>query len=193
MTRLILLRHGMTDWNRDGRLQGQSDPPLNDVGREQARRAAGLLAPANARAIYASDLKRALATASIAAERLKIPIHIDRRLREIHQGEWEGLLVEEVRRRFPKEWATRQKEPLTFQIPGGEAIGEVAERMRAVADEIAERHPRETIIVVAHGLSLAALVCLAQGIPIGEAPLHIADNAQPVEIDWPPAGADGRR
>ena len=193
MTRLVLLRHGMTDWNRDGRLQGQADPPLNETGREQARRAAELLAPGNCRAVYSSDLKRALETASVVADRLKVPIHIDRRLREIHQGQWEGLLVEEVRRRFPGEWAAREKEPQTFPIPGGEAVADVAARMRAVADEIAARHAQETVIVVAHGLSLATLLCLAQGVSIGQAPLHIPANAEPVEAEWPPAGATGRR
>jgi len=193
MTRLILLRHGMTDWNRDGRLQGQSDPPLNEVGREQALRAAGLIAPSNARAIYSSDLERALATASIVAERLKVPIHIDQRLREIHQGEWEGLLVEEVQRRFPEAWAAREREPLTFPIPGGETVADVAARMRAVADEIAAHHPSQTVVVVGHGLSLATLLCQAHGISIGLAPLHIPANAQPLEADWPPAASEARR
>ncbi len=192
MTRLIVLRHGMTDWNRDGRLQGQADPPLNEMGREQARRAAEMPALAHCRAVYSSDLKRAVETASIVAERLKIPIHIDHRLREIHQGHWEGMLVEEVQQRFPIEWAAHEKEPQTFPIPGGEAVADVAARMRAVADEIAARHPRETIAIVAHGLSLATLLCLAQGISIGQAPLHIPANAQPVEADWPPAGTVGR-
>src|SRR5919205_4262120 len=91
MTTLLLVRHGETDWNADGRLQGQTDRPLSDFGRRQARQLAQELVDEELEAIYASDLARARETAEIIGERLGLAVVLDADLREKDWGTWEGL------------------------------------------------------------------------------------------------------
>ncbi|MBI3763708.1 MAG: histidine phosphatase family protein, partial [Chloroflexi bacterium] len=112
MTRLWLIRHGETDWNVEGRWQGQTDPPLNESGRAQAEALAAQLAGIRIEAIYSSDLQRAHTTARIIARGLGLPVRLDARWREIDQGEWEGLLVTEVAARYPDELAARRSDPV---------------------------------------------------------------------------------
>ena len=105
MTTLILVRHGETDWNRDGRWQGHADRSLNDRGREQSRALADALAGEDVAAVYASDLSRARETAEIVAARLGRPVGVDARLREVDVGGWSGLTMAEIEARFPMEVA----------------------------------------------------------------------------------------
>ena len=98
MTTLLLARHGETDWNRDHRWQGHSDPPLNETGRRQAAALAAQLTDLDA--IYSSDTERAHETAGIVAERLDLPVTTDERLREVSFGDWEGLTRAEIDARF---------------------------------------------------------------------------------------------
>src|SRR3569623_193897 len=95
MTELLLVRHGETDWNAEGRLQGHTDRPLNDHGRRQAKEVAERLAGEGADAIYASDLLRAKETAEIVGERRGVPVVVDADLREKNWGNWEGLTGDE--------------------------------------------------------------------------------------------------
>ena len=99
MTTLLLVRHGETDWNREGRWQGLSDTSLNDLGREQARVLAGTL-DGTVDAVYSSDLNRARETAEILAEELDLEVRLDPRLRERGFGSWEGLTTPEIEERF---------------------------------------------------------------------------------------------
>jgi broad specificity phosphatase PhoE len=100
-TRILLARHGETEWNRLGRWQGHADPPLNDLGRRQAEILAEQLAGDTVSAVYSSDLRRARETARIVAERIGLPVTEDSALREIDVGSWSGLTRDEVRERFP--------------------------------------------------------------------------------------------
>jgi broad specificity phosphatase PhoE len=186
MTRLVLLRHGATDWNRDGRYQGQADPPLNAEGWEQARRVAERLDSHRFEAIYSSDLQRAEATARMISSRNGTLLSIDSRLREIHLGEWEGMLASDIQRQYPEAWAAREGDPVGFRVPGGETVCEVAARMSAAVDDIAARHPQGLVLLVSHGLALATLVCQARGLPLHQAREVIPDNVDPMEIHWPP-------
>jgi alpha-ribazole phosphatase len=184
MTRLILVRHGETDWNVAGRYQGQADPPLNANGQARAKALAAQLAGTRIEAIYSSDLQRARETAEIIARRLGLTVKLDRRLREINQGEWEGLLVTEVTARYPLEWAARENDPLGARAPGGESVVEVAARVWAAADEIARAHPVGPVLIVSHGLALATLLCRVRGVPLQQARDLILDNAKPEMIKW---------
>jgi probable phosphoglycerate mutase len=148
MTTLLLVRHGETDWNAAGRLQGHTDRPLNDFGRTQARRLAEQLADDGIAAIYASDLARARETAEIVGERLGLPVAIDPDLREKDWGTWEGLTPDE-------------RLNVEFE---GETTAEHRERVLGAARRIAERHPGARIVVVTHGGCVRRIQAAAVGV-----------------------------
>jgi broad specificity phosphatase PhoE len=186
MTHLWLIRHGQTDWNLEGRYQGQSDAPLNAAGRAQAERLARRLTGNSFAALYSSDLQRARETAEIIGAQIGLRTQCDKRLREINQGEWEGQLVTEIIVRYQRAWAAREIDPLGARAPGGESVAEVAARAAEAADAIARRHPGGIVLVVSHGLTLATLLCRARGRPLSEAYQAIPENAVPEAIGWPP-------
>jgi alpha-ribazole phosphatase len=157
MTRLILIRHGETDWNAEGRWQGQIDVPLNENGRQHAREVAHRLVGEGIQAIYSSDLKRAVETARVLGEATGLDIHIDARLREIHQGEWQGLLVSEIQERYSQRFESRLRNPWTIAPPGGETVVQVQQRVDQALDDIVQKHPGETVAIVAHGFVIALL------------------------------------
>lgn len=184
MTIFWLVRHGETDWNLEGRYQGQADPPLNAHGVSQARQIGDRLRPEGITAIFSSDLRRALHTAQIIAERLQLPVICDKRLREISLGEWEGMLVEEIIARYPQEWQRRKDDPLNAHAPRGETLIQVAERVGAAAEQIAQEYPGASVVIVSHGMALAVLYCLARNLPLAQAYMLIPDNAQIVKVEW---------
>lgn len=186
MTRLCLIRHGQTDWNLEGRYQGQSDVPLNQNGLVQAESLIENLDGRTFAAIYSSDLTRARQTAEPIAKRLGIQVRLEPRLREINQGEWEGVLVEDIKARYAEIWSQRTVDPASVRPPGGETVGEVAERVHAALDDIARLHPGGIVLVVSHGLSIATAICRAQNIPVGQAYTVIPDNVHPVWMEWQP-------
>jgi broad specificity phosphatase PhoE len=162
-TTILLVRHGETDWNRDRRIQGQSDPPLNDAGREQARALAHRLAGHEIDAVYASDLRRARETAEILAAQLGLPVAVDPELRELDFGRWEGHTVEELEASFPEAFArwTRGGEAVW---DGGETHAAMAERVRAAVRRLASVHAGGRILLVAHGGPVRVLLMDAEGL-----------------------------
>jgi broad specificity phosphatase PhoE len=150
VTTILLARHGETDWNVEGRVQGHTDRPLNDTGVAQARALADELAHEQVDAVYSSDLDRALDTARAVAEPRGIPVVPVPELREKDFGTWEGLLDEEILERFPQ----------AHNGPWGDAEtpDELEERVLAALREIAERHPGERVLVVSHGGPLRAVL-----------------------------------
>jgi broad specificity phosphatase PhoE len=157
---LLLVRHGETDWNRDGRWQGHSDTHLNDVGRAQAARLADELGGVDV--IYSSDLARARETAEIVAERVDLPVHVDSRLRERSFGAWEGKTGREIE----SEFAAAHAQWLAGS-PGAddaEPFAEFAARVESFLADIVERHPDETVLIVAHGGSIRVIHARAQGL-----------------------------
>jgi alpha-ribazole phosphatase len=190
MTELWLVRHGQTDWNQEGRYQGQADIPLNAAGIAQARELAQLLQGRSYQAIYASDLQRAQQTAQILADQVGLMVRLDARLREIDQGDWQGLLVSELAQRYNTEMSARLNNPLSARAPGGESVGEVARRVWAAADDIAAAHPSGSVLVVSHGLALATLIAKGRSIPLEQVYSLIPDNAKLSMVAWPPQGMD---
>jgi broad specificity phosphatase PhoE len=161
VTTLLLVRHGETDWNRDGRWQGQSDTHLNDAGREQAARVAGELDGIDA--VYSSDLARARETAEIVTERLGLEIELDERLRERSFGAWEGKTGPQIEAEF----ADAHARWLAGEGPGAddaEPFAAFARRVRSFLDDVLTRHPDETVLVVAHGGSIRVIHALASGL-----------------------------
>jgi len=189
MTHLCLIRHGQTDWNLEGRYQGQSDVPLNEKGLEQAKSLIEKLDGQTFAAIYSSDLERARQTAEPVAKTLGMTVNIEPRLREINQGQWEGVLVENIKARYAEVWSKRTEDPANVRPPGGETVREVATRVYAALDDIAQKYPGENVLVVSHGLSIATAICRAKDIPVGQAYTVIPDNVQPLWMNWQ---SDGR-
>ncbi len=186
MTTLYLVRHGQTDWNVLGRYQGHTDLPLNAVGQAQAQALARQLTGNPLAAIYSSDLRRARETAEVLAEALGLAVQPDPRLREMNLGAWEGQTVAEIVQRYPEAWAARTRDPLHARAPGGESVVEVAGRVTAAAESIAAVHPASQVLVVAHGVVLATLCCLARRQPLADVYNAIPDNGRPVIVRWPP-------
>lgn len=186
MTELWLVRHGQTDWNQAGRWQGQaqSAPGLNETGFAQARAARTVLTGIDFSALYTSDLLRARQTAKILAEPLGLTVTLEPRLREINLGQWEGRLASEIEAQYPQELAERQRDPWHARAPGGEAPSEVAGRVLDALEAMAKKHPSETVLLVAHGLSLAVILCKAEGLPLAQVYEHVPMNAAPRRVVW---------
>ena len=163
MTELLLVRHGETDWNAAGRLQGHTDRPLSDFGREQARRLAEELTGEEFDAIYASDLARARETAEIVAERLHHAVLVDPDLREKNWGTWEGLTP---------------AERLDVELVG-ESVEQHQRRMLAALGRIAEQHPHGRVLVVTHGGSMRRVQSEALGFA-----LPVVENCGVWECVW---------
>lgn len=166
--RLILVRHGETDWNREGRLQGGRDIPLNALGREQAAEAADrlkTLEPAFADLDYiCSPMERARETMDILRRDLDLPAgayRIDDRLKELTFGEWEGFTWREIRKAEREQAHLRERDKWSFVPPGGESYRMLAERVRPVLAGL----ERETVIVSHGGVARAVLALVGAVAP----------------------------
>ena len=145
MTRLLLVRHGQSRWNAEGRIQGQADPPLTALGEQQAADAVlRIEAQGPFAAVYASDLVRAHHTAEIVAACLSLPVTLDARLRERSWGEWEGLTRAEIDAGWPGDLDARR------YPPGFETDPDVLVRARPALDAIVAAHDG-AVLVVTHG------------------------------------------
>ena len=142
-TRILLARHGETEWNRVGRWQGQADPPLNDTGRQQAKALAAQLEDDEIAAVYSSDLRRARETAGIVAQRLGLPVTEERALREIDVGSWSGLTRDEVRERYPDGFARWLAGEIGHD---GETREQLADRVVGAVEHIANAHSGESSV-----------------------------------------------
>jgi alpha-ribazole phosphatase len=158
LTTLLLVRHGQTLWNNELRYQGQMDTDLSELGRVQAARVAECLRDEPLAAIYTSDLRRSAHTADIVAGALGMSANAVPGLREASYGVWEGLTYAEVRARYPELVAERRRDPFGFTPPGGESLGATYDRVLAALRTLADRHPRESVLIVTHGGPLRILV-----------------------------------
>jgi alpha-ribazole phosphatase len=183
MTRLLLIRHGETDWNVEGRWQGQADVPLNRRGRQQAVTVARSLCNTNIHAIYSSDLQRAWQTARVLARIKNLPIQGDARLREIHQGEWQGLLIDEIQMKYAHEFRRRHDNPLQVAPPGGETALQARDRVVNMVNEIVKKHAEDTVAVVSHGFVIAIARTYYAGKPIEEVWEMVPDNGCVIELE----------
>ena len=194
--RLLLVRHGQTVWNLQGRYQGRTDVPLTLDGQRQAAALAAQLRAEPIAAVYSSTLQRAYDTARPIAASHGLPVVRDERLNEINQGEWEGLHVSEIARGWPALFAQWERDPLAVRLPGGETLQEVQARVLAVLQEIARAWPRQTVCIVAHKVTVAAIRCWATARPVAEGleamPANGRQVAGPVRPDRGAARGGGR-
>jgi probable phosphoglycerate mutase len=151
VTRLLVIRHGETAWNRETRIQGHIDIPLNATGRWQARQVAQALQDEGLHAVYSSDLQRAQDTAQAIAQASGVALVVDVQLRERHFGSLEGLTQDEITQTRPDEarrW--RERDP-AYGPDGGETLQVFYDRCVSALTRLAQQHPGQTIAVVAHG------------------------------------------
>lgn len=166
--RVLLVRHGRTAYNFEARFQGQTDIPLDEVGFGGAKRAAASLAilldggPAR---IVSSDLQRASKTAELIGERLGVEISLDRRLREIFAGEWEGLLRDEIVAGWPDDYQAWWRGDPEVEIGGGESRNQAGSRAAEAISELEAQMDGGTLICVSHGGALRAAIFLLLGTP----------------------------
>ncbi|MGV0794620.1 glucosyl-3-phosphoglycerate phosphatase [Mycolicibacterium sp. XJ1819] len=174
--RLVMLRHGQTEYNAGSRMQGQLDTDLSELGREQAVVAAEVLAKRQPLMIVSSDLRRSLDTAVALGERAGMPVQVDARLRETHLGEWQGLTHLEVDAAAPGARLT-WRDDARWAPPGGESRVDVAERSLPLVSELVagqgewgRDEPDRPVVLVAHGGLIAALTAALLGLPVDSWP-----------------------
>jgi broad specificity phosphatase PhoE len=157
-TRIFLARHGTTVLAAEDRFAGETDVPLADEGREQARRLATRLNGQPIAALYSSPLQRAMETARLLAEPHQLPVKSRPEFREISHGHWEGLKRAEVEARFTDEFAAWENDPYTFAPEGGESGLAVTARALPALLEVARAHGGQTVLIVSHKATIRLLI-----------------------------------
>ena len=184
-TKILLVRHGFSQANSDHVLGGQFDTPLTEVGESQAEAMSAFVRSRySVSAVYSSDLQRAFRTAQSIADPLGLPVISEPRMREICCGEWDGMPVERIREKYPEEYAVWQTSMGTARPPKGETAAIVQARTVAALNEIAARHPGQTVAVVTHLIALLTLRCRWEGLPIERIQeCELVSNCSVSEID----------
>jgi len=165
-TVFYVLRHGETEWNLQGRIQGHLDSPLTQLGEKQARAVGEAFAGCGASMILCSDLARAVRTAEIIAGFVHAPVASDHRLRERNLGVMEGLTMKEFSRQFSEDYAQFSSGNPEASVTGGESIRERYDRSIGCFDDIARHHKGKEIIVVTHGGVLDSVFRHSVGLPL---------------------------
>ena len=163
MAKLILARHGETEWNVGKVFRGRADVNLNEVGIKQAELLGKHLCHLGLEAIYSSPVKRALDTANIVARCMEVAVCISEGLTDFDFGEWQSLSEQEVKRLYPdilNEW---QSSPHKVRMPGGENLDDVTKRTAEVVDEVLSRH-HGNVLLVSHRVVLKVLICSLLGL-----------------------------
>ena len=161
--KLILIRHGETDWNKLEKCQGITDVPLNENGEMQARYLADSLKNEEISAIYSSHLSRAIDTANEIAKHHEIEVRIDERFGEMDQGKFEGLEFSLIREMYSDVLRHWREDPETLVIPGGESLTQVQDRAWSGFNKLVQDHADENILLVSHNLTIITLLCKFSG------------------------------
>ena len=166
MMKLLLIRHGQTDWNLLGKYQGQTDIALSGEGIRQADLLAQNFPVDTLDIIYTSDLQRAFMTAERLAEKFSAPLYADKALRELNFGAWEGLTYQEIAERWPQEVKNLFGAPEKLQIPEGETFLMLQRRAMDKIHEIRAENEGKNVAVVAHGAISKAILTALLHIPL---------------------------
>lgn len=187
---IVVVRHCQSTWNLERRCQGDTPhPDLTDLGRQQAHASAELLVDTPYDHIYSSNTNRTMQTADIIQQRLSLsPMKIEPRLREMVQGEWQGMLYEDIKKEYGDIYDSFIKNPLDPKAlpPGGESIIELTQRTIEAVNDIGNAHPGERVLVVSHEIPIAALRCMVLGQPLSRVFEHAPKNGESVTLPWPP-------
>lgn len=190
MTRLYLVRHGETEWNKASRVQGRTDTELSNVGIMQARKLAKRLACENIDYIYSSSLKRALRTAEIVREYKNCSIVESDKYHEICLGPWEGMCINEIKEKYGEHFRVYREDPANFKLPGAETFQQLADRTYNAIMEIVSCHKGGNILVVSHGTAIKAAIIRILGIDITNYTKFRIDNASISIIGFPEDNPD---
>ena len=161
--RLILVRHGITNWNEVEKCQGISDIPLNQNGIAQAEKLAYSLRNEKLDVIYSSNLQRAYLTAKKIADYHSLEVKIDNRFREMNQGQFEGLNFSYIREKYPNILKKWRECPETLTIPGGESLLAVQNRAYEAILKLKKKYNSKNVLIVSHNLTIIALLCKFSG------------------------------
>jgi broad specificity phosphatase PhoE len=169
LIKVILVRHGETDWNKARRIQGSaSDTPLSENGKKQAEGLALKLKSEKIQAIYASPLSRALHTAQAIARYHHLEVQTDPRLKEINVGNLEGVLAAELKSRFDEYVCRPDHNHNLPRLPGGESLADVQERAWETLKLFMDSHTEGTIVVVTHYFVIMSIICKVLNLPLQE-------------------------
>ena len=166
MGTLLIVRHGETVWNAEGRIQGHTDIGLSEKGAEQARLLGKRLDNLPIDVAYSSDLKRTSETAKLALGERDIALNETPMLREYDKGAFEGLTLAEIKAKFPEEYPRYLEKDLAYSPKGGESTRDVSSRMAIIFSEIKSNHLKENVLVVSHGGVLRAAMVSLLGMPL---------------------------
>ncbi|MHB1332049.1 MAG: histidine phosphatase family protein [Sulfuriferula sp.] len=180
--RLLLVRHGETTWNRDGRYQGRSDPLLSAWGEVQAQALAQRFSETEEISIVASPLMRAQATAHIIADRLNLPVDTDHRLMELGYGDWEGLQQAAVKLQWPELLRQWKRSPQQVTFPGGESLKDMQQRVRSFLEHTAARSG--IVLAITHNGVARMAVLEASGQPLSAFRDIRIENASITTFTW---------
>jgi alpha-ribazole phosphatase len=183
MKRLLIVRHGETDFNVQSRWQGHTDIPLNANGLAQAERVAARMKNETIDAIFSSDLKRAFATAEAINQHHKLTIQPDQRLREVKLGQFEGLTTDEIRTRFAEEYNLWHNST-EYPAPGGESDMDFFQRVQSFFHFAQNGHPADSILLVTHGGTIRFLMCVILELPLKRFAHFRTDNTAISEFQW---------
>jgi len=164
--RLYLIRHGQTDWNRQKRYCGQTDLPMNETGRKQAKNLRERFKNVAIDYLYCSDLKRAKETAEIAFPDWRTKIIVSPHIRELDFGEWEGRKYEEILAKDEKAYRAWLDNPALSTPPRGESLSSLEHRVKAFLQSLVDKFKDETVAVVTHSGPIRVTLCDALGIPL---------------------------
>jgi probable phosphoglycerate mutase len=179
---LYLVRHGESAFNAQGRIQGQTNVPLSDLGRQQSHALAAVFSKMPIEAVYSSPLERARETARPVAEALDLPLRLEERLMEIHAGIFQGKVWQEIQAEYPAEAARWTAHEPDFIIPGGESRRQLMKRGMAALEAIRATNLSE-VVVVAHGGVLTAALKGLLGMPAERNPFNLF-NASISQLRW---------
>lgn len=166
MVKIILIRHGDTDWNREQIFRGRVDVALNEVGKTQARAVQVWLKDEKVDALYSSPLSRALETARIVGEGRNCEVKTEEGLIDVNFGKWQGCSHKKVKEQYREMYHTWQTKPYLVTFPEGESLKDVKARVMGALEKIIKNHPKETIAMVSHRVVCKVAICAILGLDL---------------------------
>ena len=166
MVKVILIRHGETDWNKEQIFRGRIDVALNEVGVAQARTVQATLKDVQINAIYSSPLSRALETARVVGKSRNCEVKIEEGFIDIDFGKWQGLSHQKVKEEYKELYEMWLNKPQMVTFPEGEGLEEVQRRSMKALEKVIEKHPEETLAIVSHRVLNKVLLCTVLGLDL---------------------------